>query len=390
MADCSLPVFILVAVRSFNYTASISAGAVSPGRNQANLVTEPFKHTLAFIGEFGLISRIAAGVANADDVITGIGDDAAVTALSPGMQLLTSTDMLLEDVHFRRTWHDPCRLGRKSLAVNISDIAAMGGIPRWTTLSLAVPQNLPLDFLDEFTRGFLSMAREHGVALVGGDTCSSRSGLIISVTIMGEQRPDLIVRRSGAKPGDDIWVTGTLGDAALGLALLEGGFGSVQPPAPPQLPGSSLSGAEGNDFLLSRLLDPTPRVAAGRALAEAGLVSAMIDISDGLVADFEHIAERSGVGGTILLNSLPLSPPFRTVAASSPTFPHHLALTGGEDYELAFTAPPDNREKIADLMKKCGIESAPVGIVTRLPVVMVTQPDGSEFIPQRHGFTHFQ
>jgi len=379
-------------------------------------VTKPFKHTLATIGEFGLIDRIAAHVAGGNGVITGIGDDAAVTALTPGMQLLTSTDMLLEEVHFRRSWHDPYRLGRKSLAVNVSDIAAMGGIPRWTTLSLAVPPNLPLDFLDECTRGFLDMAREHGVTLVGGDTCSSRSGLIISVTIMGEQRPDLIVRRSGARPGDDIWVTGTLGDAALGLMALEGkitpsplmdplgpkgeGRGGGEdgsftlPPAPSHQGRGGKSGTVFEDatrYLLSRLLDPTPRTVAGRALAESGLASAMIDISDGVIADFEHIAELSGVGGTIRLDSLPLSSPFRTVAASFPTFPHHLALTGGEDYELAFTAPPDNREKIADLMKKCGIESAPVGIVTRLPGgVMVTQPDGSEFIPQRHGFTHFQ
>ena len=142
---------------------------------------------VAQLGEFGLISRIAAGVQAQESVITGIGDDAAVTALSPGMQLLTSTDMLLEDVHFRRSWHDPYRLGRKSLAVSISDIAAMGGIPRWALLSLALPSDLSLDFIDDFMSGFLAMASEYRVALIGGDTCSSRSGLTISVTIMGEQ-----------------------------------------------------------------------------------------------------------------------------------------------------------------------------------------------------------
>ncbi|HEX9080183.1 MAG TPA: thiamine-phosphate kinase [Desulfuromonadaceae bacterium] len=335
---------------------------------------------LGEIGEFGLIDRIAAGVGGGNGVITGIGDDAAVTAPAPGMELLTSTDMLLEEVHFRRSWHDPYRLGRKSLAVNISDIAAMGGIPRWATLSLAVPAELPLDVLDEFTRGFLAMAREHGVALIGGDTCSSKSGLVISVTIMGEQRPELIVRRSGARPGDEIWVTGTLGDAALGLALLEKN---------PPLPLGEGRGEGAFDYLLSRLLDPTPRTAAGRAVAEAGLVSAMIDISDGLVADFEHIAQLSGTGGAIRLDSLPLSPAFRGVAASLPAFPYQHALTGGEDYELAFTAPPANREKIIGLMKKCGIDAVPVGIVTSLPGVTVMRPDGTEFIPKNHGFTHF-
>ncbi|HEY4744502.1 MAG TPA: AIR synthase related protein, partial [Desulfuromonadaceae bacterium] len=123
---------------------------------------------LSEVGEFGLIDRISSHVGQTEGVVTGIGDDSAVTALTPGMQLLTSTDMLLEDVHFRRAWHDPYRLGRKSLGVNISDIAAMGGIPRWATLSLAVPADLPLDVLDEFTRGFLAMAREHGVGLIGG------------------------------------------------------------------------------------------------------------------------------------------------------------------------------------------------------------------------------
>jgi thiamine-monophosphate kinase len=343
---------------------------------------------LGELGEFGLISRIAAGVDGGHGVITGIGDDAAVTAVSPGMQLLTSTDMLLEDVHFRRAWHDPCRLGRKSLAVSISDIAAMGAIPRWALLSLAIPTDCPLEFIDAFTNGFLSLARDHGVVLIGGDTCSSKIGLVISVTIMGEQSPDLIVRRSGARPGDAIWVTGTLGDAALALSLLE----NEKPPlsqAPHGPKGEDWGGTEAAQYLNSRLLDPTPRAAAGRALAESGLVSAMIDVSDGLVADFEHIAELSGVGGTIHLDSLPLSLAFRSAAALFPTFPYQFALTGGEDYELAFTVPPLNQEKITELMKKCGIDAAPVGIVTSLPGVTVIRPDGSEFTPQRHGFTHF-
>jgi len=195
-------------------------------------------YSFATLGEFGFISRIAAGVTADESVITGIGDDASVTALSPGMQLLTSTDMLLEGVHFRRSWHDPFSLGRKSLAVSISDIAAMGGSPRWALLSLAIPADLKLEFIDDFMRGFLAMAAEYGVALIGGDTCSSRSGLTISVTIMGEQYPEKIVRRSGAQPDDDIWVTGTLGDAALGLKLVEKNVAVPPnfPPPPPDLP----------------------------------------------------------------------------------------------------------------------------------------------------------
>jgi thiamine-monophosphate kinase len=341
---------------------------------------------LGELGEFGLISRIAAGVAGGDGLITGIGDDAAVTAPSPGMQLLTSTDMLLEGVHFRSSWHAPYLLGRKSLAVNISDIAAMGGIPRWATLSLAVPADLSLDIIDEFTRGFLALAAEHGVTLIGGDTCSSRNGLIISVTIMGEQVPEQIVRRSGAQPGDEIWVTGTLGDAALALSLLEG-ESTVS-----ALKGGD-SGARYDDakhYLISRLLDPTPRTSAGRSLAESGLITAMIDVSDGLLADFGHIAEQSGVGGDIQLDALPVSTPFHTVAERFPAFPHHLVLSGGEEYELAFTAPASNREKIVSIVKKCGIDAVPVGIVTTLPGIRVTRSDGSSYLPENQGFNHFK
>jgi thiamine-monophosphate kinase len=343
-------------------------------------------NNLAALGEFGFISRIAAATRTGAGVVTGIGDDAAVTALTPGMQLLTSTDMLLEDVHFRHSWHDPYRLGRKSLAASISDIASMGGVPRWSLLSLAIPVGTPLKFLDEFTRGYLAMAGEHSVALIGGDTCSSKLGLVISVTIMGEQTPERILRRSGARPGDDIWVTGTLGDAAMGLKLLEDGFDSAQPTNTAPSATCSLSGVEG---LISRLLDPTPRTAAGIALAESGLVSAMIDVSDGILADFGHIAEMSGVGGVIRLADLPLSPQFRAVAAGLSAFPYDMALSGGEDYELCFTAPPDGREKIARLMKKCGVEAAPVGIVASSPEVTVLDAAGKPFQLPHQGFNHF-
>jgi len=168
-----------------------------------------------------------------------------------------------------------------------------------------------------------------------------------------------------------------LGDAALGLELLEKG----------ELP-SSLT-TEERAYLIRRLLDPLPRAAAGRALAEAGLVSAMIDVSDGLLADFGHIAEQSALGGTIRLGSIPLSPAFRSALQSHPTARHDLVLAGGEDYELAFTAPAANREKIAQLMKRCGIDATPVGIVTLLPEVTVVLADGSIYAPQNNGFNHF-
>ena len=211
---------------------------------------------------------------------------------------------------------------------------------------------------------------------------------------MGEQLPERILRRSGALPGDEIWVTGTLGDAAMGLKLLEDGFDSAQPPgsgfgsAHPttQLQGRSLSGVEG---LISRLLDPTPRTAAGLALAGSGLVTAMIDISDGILADFGHIAEMSGVGGILQLNQVPVSEAFREQARTFPAFPCHLTLSGGEDYELAFTASPDNREKIAHVLKKCGVAAMPVGIVTNSPEVVVLDAAGRNYHIENQGFNHF-
>ncbi len=334
------------------------------------VVTQKISSTFTFLGEFGLISRIAARVQPHVSVITGIGDDAAVTVHTPGMRLLTSTDMLLEDVHFRRAWHDPYTLGRKSLAVSVSDIAAMGGIPRWVLLSVAIPSDLPLYFIDDFIRGFLELASENNVTLIGGDTCLSHSGVTISVTIMGEQYPDLIVCRSGAQPDDDIWVTGMLGDAALSLSLLENDT------AAPYL-------------MLSRLLDPTPRVSVALALAEAGLATAMIDVSDGLLADFGHIAELSGVGGTIRSADLPLSDIFRSLTVHPSDISCRHALSGGEDYELCFTAGRSNREKIVACANKCGVAATRVGIVTRFSGVTVLNRDGTQFTALAEGFNHF-
>ncbi|MBW4055449.1 MAG: thiamine-phosphate kinase [Proteobacteria bacterium] len=352
-------------------------------------MTHKLPCTLSTIGEFGLISRIAAGVSRHESIITGIGDDAAVTAISAGMQLLTSTDMLVENVHFRRSWHVPYRLGRKSLAVSISDIAAMGGIPRWALLSLAIPPELPLEFVDNFMCGFLAMASENQVFLIGGDTCSSRSGITVSVTIMGEQYPGMIVRRSGAMPDDDIWVTGTLGDAALGLEMVEGADSASLTGS--RLPKQSPSNGtvDDSEFLINRLLDPAPRVSAALALAEAAVATAMIDVSDGILADYGHLAEQSGVGGCIQLVDLPLSASFRRHTAHLPVIPYHLALSGGEDYELCFTAHRSNREKIVDCVKKSGIAATRIGIVTSSPEVKVVNRDGRRYTAQIEGFNHF-
>lgn len=321
------------------------------------------------IGEFGLIGRISSRVADGDGVRIGIGDDAAAAEPTPGRWLLVTSDMLLEGIHFDLAYTDPYRLGRKSLAVNLSDVAAMGGEPRHFLLSLAVPPGLSVEFLDRFTEGMLDLAREHGITLMGGDTCRSSSGLVISVTLHGEQVPELVVRRSGASPGDLVFVTGTVGDSALGLELLRRG--------------------ERQGWAVDRHLDPTPRVRAGLALAGARLCSAMIDVSDGLAADLGHILDLSGVGARLELARLPLSPSFRELAPRVTPDPSLLALTGGEDYELLFTVPAGRSEEVVPLLAEMGLAATPIGEITAGSGLSVVGPDGGETPVARGGYNHF-
>lgn len=325
------------------------------------------------LGEFGLIDRIRVRFPQPTLPELGIGDDAALLSPSAGRQLVVSTDLLAEGVHFDRSFGPDNLLGRKSLAVNLSDLAAMGALPRWFFLSLAIPAGFPLDAIEVILDGLAGQAAEHGVLLAGGDTCASRSGLLISVTVMGEQLPELLLKRSGAVAGDDIWVSGTLGDSALGLRLL--------------MEGRRLG--SGDDALLLRHLDPAPRCMLGHSLAEAGLLHAMIDISDGLLADLGHVCRQSGCGAEIMLASVPRSFAFDEAARVLPVYPWHCAAAGGEDYELCFTASPDSRAAIEKIGKISGIQVSVVGKVTRSGQVTAIMPDGSIFQPASSGYTHF-
>lgn len=321
------------------------------------------------LGEFGLIDRIAGKVTARSGVELGIGDDAAAIAPTPGTLTLATSDMLVEGVHFDLDLSDFLTLGRKSLSVNLSDLAAMGAVPRSFLLSVALPPSITVDAMDVFCTGLMERADQFDVALIGGDTCASRTGLVISITLLGEQQRDLVVTRSGARPGDLICVTGSVGDSALGLALLQQGV------------------REGR--AVERHLDPLPRVREGVRLAESGLATAMIDVSDGVLADLEHIMELSGVGALIEAASLPFSEGFVEQCRSVGHDPLQLALSGGEDYELLFTIAPDAHQAVMGLFAETGLRLSVIGTVTDSGTLFVRAADGSEYRPARHGYNHF-
>jgi thiamine-monophosphate kinase len=314
-------------------------------------------------GEFDLIERIKARAGSRADVILGIGDDAAIVQVGAGQELVLSTDTLIAGVHFPAQTA-AADIGWKALAVNLSDLAAMGAQPAWVTLALTLPEADP-DWLDGFLDGFCELAAEHGVALVGGDT--TRGPLAMSITAHGLLPAGSALRRDGAGMGDDIWVTGTLGDAAGGLQ---------------QWRGKGLQSAK----LRHRLDRPTPRIAACIALRE--LASAAIDVSDGLVADLGHVLRRSGVAAEIDLGRLPTS---RTLAEHFPLEAERwrLQLAGGDDYELCFTAAPGHALAIEQAMAACDTAVTVIGRIDKGAGLRLLTPDGEPFELAVSGFEHF-
>ncbi|MDX1775069.1 MAG: thiamine-phosphate kinase, partial [Desulfobulbales bacterium] len=267
-------------------------------------------------------------------VLRGIGDDCAVLRKDNNRCFLVSTDILIAGVHFDLAWHPPSQLGRKAAAVNLSDIAAMGGQPRFALLSLAFPGSAPA-WLDDFLKGFHDMLQAHNTLLVGGDTVKSSNDLAVSVTIIGEAAEDTICYRSGAVKGDLVFVSGCLGDAAAGLALCRSGV--------------EVDDSAGLQQLLAAHLDPEPQVQLGKIFAESGLVHAMIDISDGLATDLSHICAASGVGAEIDRDRLPVSGVLKSTAATLKAPALNWVLQGGEDYQLLVIAPPEHQQKLRNL-----------------------------------------
>jgi thiamine-monophosphate kinase len=317
--------------------------------------------------EFELIRRYFATLTPPrDDVALGIGDDAALLAPPRGHEVVVSTDTLIAGRHFPEDT-DPQAVGWKALAVNLSDLAAMGAEPRWFTLALTLRMVDP-DWLAGFAAGLGAMAREAGVALVGGDT--TQGPLSITITAMGTVPSGKAIRRSGAKAGDAICVTGTLGDAALGLRLLgEGG-------------GRGEARSADIEHLRTRLNRPVPRVAVGAALRE--LAHAAIDLSDGLAGDLSHILEASGVGAEIRAGKLPMSPAFK--ALSEPEERLELQVSGGDDYELCVCLPAAN---VAKLRKRLDVPLTEVGKVVKGSGLTVLDTKGKRLSLQPFGYRHF-
>jgi len=318
------------------------------------------------VAEFALIDLIRARCAVVrEDVRLGIGDDAALLAVPAGQTLAVSTDTLVSGVHFPKDTA-PFDVGWKSLAVNLSDLAAMGATPAWATLALTLP-DADAAWTAAFVDGFAALAREFDLALVGGDT--THGPLSITVTVHGFVPESLALRRSGAKVGDAVFVTGTLGDAAAGLALLQG-------------PGVA---GKAQEHLLARLNRPTPRVAQGLLLRARA--HACIDVSDGLVADLGHICHASAVGAEIDLTLLPASPALLALVAAEARVP--LQLAGGDDYELCFSAAPAIATELLNDLARSGCAATSIGRIVAEPGVRVRAADGSLVASPRPGWEHF-
>jgi thiamine-monophosphate kinase len=326
-------------------------------------------------GEDALVRTIRALTAGqAAGVRVGIGDDCAVLEPRPGTMLLATTDLLLEDVHFRRRWAEPADIGWKAIAVNLSDIAAMGGRPRWALVALACPEGTSVEEIEAFYEGALALARFHGVAIVGGDTSASPAGWMVNVTLLGEAVAPRL--RSTAQAGDTIAVTGALGRSAAGLAVLE------RETAPGGVDAMHLAEVTGAH------LRPQPRVPEGEWLAAAGGVTAMMDLSDGLGLDLPRLLGESGAGAEVDVDRLPVDAATRAVAAALGADPAAWATGGGEDYELLLTCEPAALARLQQgLAEAFGARLTPIGTVTTARA-MRWSSQGREVAVAR-GYEHF-
>jgi len=331
--------------------------------------------TISTLTERALIARIHARVPPTPDwVSTGMGDDAAVLVPERGCHDVVTTDALVEDVHFRRAWSTPQDIGHKALAVTVSDLAAMGATPRGVLLSLALPAHLPLADFDGLADGFLALASTMRVPLVGGNITRSPGPLMLDVTAIGSVRPRRLLTRAGARPGDRIFVTGALGAAAAGLAMLQANAQSADD-----------DGASACRLAYQR---PTAQLRTGIIVANNSVATTCMDLSDGLADAVRHIAEASGCGADIDAASVPVHAGARAWAAAHGADPITFAVAGGEDYELVFTVPPRRRRRFLTAIHQSGnVPVTDIGVCTKAPEVVLVR-DGQR-APLQGGFTHF-
>lgn len=312
------------------------------------------------------------------NLIKSIGDDCCVVRASSKKVLLATTDILIEGVHFKKAYAPPYLLGRKSISISLSDIAAMGGRPGYCLVSIAMPGDTLKSYVDELYRGIKDSSLEFGCRVAGGNTARLPGRVMIGTTVFGTADKGRVVFRSGAKPGHKIFVTGTLGDSALGLKIL-GKYGE-----------KALKGPFGKAAL--KHLDPVPRIKAGLKLSSRGLASAMIDLSDGLMLDLKRLCESSGVSAVVEADRLPLSRELTGFFPSRPKMRTALALTGGEDYELLFTAPKHASKDILGLSRGLRLKITEIGSIAgagSIAKIRAIDSRGAEIAVKRPGFAHF-
>ena len=313
-------------------------------------------------------------------LLKGIGDDTSVSSQKGGAALLATTDILIENTHFKRGYTPPYLLGRKALSISLSDIAAMGGEPLFFLVSLALTPGTPKKFIDELYRGLDDVAREVGCVLAGGNTAKAGREMTVSTTVIGEAPVKRVVYRKGAAVGDLVFITGTVGGSALGLKALA------------SHDGLALKRVPWKDSV-KKHLDPAPRLKAGQALAKARLATAMMDISDGVALDLKRMCVESRRSAVIYLSSLPISDELKAYGERTGKSPLlDFALTGGEDYELLFTSPEKNLRKISALSSKLNLPMTPVGRIMgrkKGRIITVLDEDGEPMELKKLGFEHF-
>jgi len=328
------------------------------------------------IGEFGLIDRLkeTLGPPGAG-VVVGIGDDVAVLRAPGDRYLLATCDIQVEGIHFLKEAISSYQLGRKAAAINISDIAAMGGLPTYLLVSLALPKETTVEYVDSLYKGLKEETEAAGVEIVGGNMSHSPQ-IMIDIFLLGEVEADHLLLRSGARPGDKVLVTGSVGGSGAGLALLLD-------------PTRDRTGEEAKEVLKAHL-SPTPRLKEGRAIARSRLATSMIDVSDGTVSDIAHICEASRVGVRLWADALPLSPATCAIAEALGKEPLEWALHAGEDYELIFTAPADKAEELAVLVEN--ETTTPVTIIGEIieEGMNLVLPSGESLPLEPRGWDHFR